>query len=224
MRNAILALLATTISVYPWSALAERESERFKEAEWDWLPGDLVFRNNLNAFDEIVRENESGKWASVGVIRLSSGGPMVVFVDEKEGVKETLLDNFIDGEAYAAYRIDGLDDLRSNSYDAGPMAAGRYYGHAYDSDLIFENGKLYNAELPFAAALNAGVLLTTPKPLREITTPGAPLGKALLEHRIGQFPCVEADDLEMCWEWLQDVAIVTPGSILSSPELQQVYP
>lgn len=237
MKRAILAAsvvfaLATTVWAQENDSLAGPElgqpgsSMITAEAAWDWLPGDLVFRNNLNDFDEILRENESGDWASIGVIRQSSGGPMVVFVDEKEGVTETLLDNFIDGEAYAVYRVDGLDDVRSESYDLGPMAlyALHRYGFAYDNELTFENGKFYNSELVFAAALNAGVLLSMPKPLREITAPDAPLGEALLTSRMGHYPCIEATDPEMCWSWMRDLAIVTPGSILSSDALEQVYP
>lgn len=85
------------------------------EAAWDWLPGDLVFRNNLNDFDEAVRENESGQWASVGVIRPSGGGPVVIYVDEKQGVTETLLDFFIADEAYAVFRVTSLETVRAES-------------------------------------------------------------------------------------------------------------
>lgn len=197
------------------------------EAAWDWRPGDLIFRNGLNDFDEIVRENESGQWASVGVIRPSGGGPVVIYVDEKQGVTETPLDLFVADEAYAVFRVNSLEAVRAESYDLGPMAlfAGILAMHMpYDTEMMLENGKLYNAELPFAAAANAGVLLVMPKPLREITTPEDPLGKALLENRIGHFPCVEATDKEMCWGWLRNLAIVTPGMIASSDALEQVYP
>lgn len=94
----------------------------------------------------------------------------------------------------------------------------------YDTDMMFENGKLYNAEIPFAAALIAGALLAAPKPLREITAPDAPLGKALLKGRIGHFPCEEATNEEMCWDWMRNLAIVTPQILISSDLLEQVYP
>lgn len=197
------------------------------EAAWDWLPGDFVFRNNLNDFDEIVRQNESGQWASAGVIRPSSGGPVVIYVDEKHGVKETPLDLFIANEAYAVFRVTSLESVRAESYDLGPMAlfAGIVAMEMpYDTEMMFENGKFYNAELPFAAALNAGIMLVAPKPLREVTTPEAPLGQALLENRIGHFPCIEATDKEMCWGWMRNLAIITPGILISSEALEQVYP
>lgn len=197
------------------------------EAAWDWLPGDLVFRNGLNDFDEVVRENESGQWASVGVIRPSGGGPVVIYADEEQGVTETPLDLFIDEAAYAVFRVTSLENVRAESYDLGPMAlfAGILAMHMpYDNEMMLENGKFYNAELPFAAALNAGVLLVAPKPLREITTPDAPLGKALMKGRIGHFPCVEATDEKMCWGWMKNLAIVTPQMLISSDLLEQVYP
>lgn len=197
------------------------------EAAWDWLPGDLVFRNNLNDFDEIVRQNESGQWASVGIIRPSGGGPVAIYVDERQGVTETPLDLFIANEAYAVFRVTSLENVRAEIYDLGPMAlfAGSLsMNMPYDSEMMLENGKFYNAELPFTAALNAGVILVAPKPLRDVTGPDAPLGQALLENRIGHFPCIEATDKEMCWGWMRNFAIVTPGMILSSDALEQVYP
>lgn len=111
------------------------------EAAWDWLPGDLVFRNGLNDFDEIVKENESGQWASVGVIRPSGGGPVVVYVDEKQGVTETPLDLFIADEAYAVFRVTSLETVRAESYDLGPMAlfAGILAMHMpYDTEMMLE--------------------------------------------------------------------------------------
>lgn len=202
-------------------------SSNAAEAEWDWLPGDLVFRNGLNKFDEVVRKNESGLWGSVGVVRPSGGGPVVIYVDEQIGVTETPLDLFVSGEAYAVYRVTSLKDVRAESFDLGPMAlfAGVVtIGMPYDSEMAFENGKLYNAELPYVAALNAGVVLTAPKPLREVTTPDAPLGVALLEDRIGRYPCIEATDEEMCWGWMRNLAVVTPNMITSSEAVEQVFP
>lgn len=197
------------------------------EAAWDWLPGDLVFRNGLNDFDEIVRQNESGQWASVGLIRPSSGGPVVIYVDEEQGVTETPLDLFIANEAFAVFRVTSLTSVRAESYDLGPMAlfAGILaMGMPYDTEMMLENGKFYNAELPFAAAINSGIMIAAPKPLREITTPDAPLGQALLKNRMGHFPCIEATDNEMCWGWMRNLAIVTPGLIISSETVEQVYP
>lgn len=197
------------------------------EAAWDWLPGDLVFRNGLNPFDEIVRQNESGQWASVGVIRPSGGGPVVIYVDETKGVTETSLDLFIANEAYAVLRVTSLETVRAEAYDPGPMAlfAGIVaMNMPFDTEMLLGNGKFYNAELPFAAALNAGVTLVAPKALRDVTEFNTPLGQALLEDRIGHFPCEEATDNEMCWGWMENLAIVTPGMILSSDALEQVYP
>ncbi|MBU3030303.1 peptidoglycan peptidase [Paracoccus marinaquae] len=226
----ILLRLSLVLATFSGSSAFAQDSDytgMMAEAAWDWLPGDLVFRNGLNDFDEIVRQNESGEWASVGVIRPSSGGPVVIYVDQEQGVTETPLDLFIESEAYAVFRVKGLEAVRAESYDLGPMALFSgivAFGMPYDTELMLENGKLYNAELPFAAALNAGVMLVAPKPLRDVTTIDAPLGEALLENRIGHFPCIEATDTEMCWGWMKNLAIVTPGMIVSSDVVVQVYP
>lgn len=198
-----------------------------EEATWDWLPGDLVFRNGINSFDEIVRDAESGEWASVAVLRPSSGGPVAIYVDERIGVTEAPLDYFIDGVPYAVFRVTGMDAALTNSFDLGPMAA--FAGIVamempYDTDMMLENGKFYNAELPFAAAMNAGVVLASPNPIRELATLETPLGQALLNGKIGHYPCIEATDEEMCWGWLRNLAIVTPGMIVSSDAVVQVFP
>lgn len=225
-RTILAALVAFAFGAPAWPQEPDY-SEMMAEAAWDWLPGDLVFRNNLNDFDEIVKQNESGQWASVGVTRPSSGGPVVIYVDEEQGVTETPLDLFIENEAYAVFRVTSLETMRAESYDLGPMAlfAGIVAMEMpYDTEMMLENGKFYNAELPFAAALNAGILLVTPTPLREVTTPEAPLGQTLLKNRVGRFPCIEATDKEMCWGWMRNLAIITPGALISSEALEQIYP
>ncbi|MGN0934752.1 hypothetical protein, partial [Falsigemmobacter intermedius] len=75
---------------------------------------------------------------------------------------------------------------------------------------------LSDIQQPFAAAMNAGVVLASPKPLRDLTTMETPLGRALLKGRIGHYPCIEATDDGMCWAWMRNLAIITPGMIVSS--------
>lgn len=121
-----------------------------------------MFRNGLNRFDETVRDAESGVWASVTVLRPTSGGPVAIYVDEQIGVTETPLEHFIEGAPYAVFRIRGLEEHRSEELHAGPMAlfAGiTALETPYDYEIIFENKKFYNAELVFATALNAGFIL-----------------------------------------------------------------
>lgn len=202
-------------------------SASLEEAAWDWKPGDLVFRNGLNSFDDLIREAEGGQWASVAVLRPSSGGPVAIFVDEKIGVTETPLDYFIDGGPYAVFRVRGLEEHRSAEYHAGPMAL--FAGITalevpYDFEMMYENKKFYNAELAFASALNAGVILGSPQPLRDLTTYDSPLGKALLERWREHSFCIEAMDELMCWEWVRNLSVVTPKTILASDALDQVYP
>ena len=91
-------------------AAAQDWTKIMAEAAWDWRPGDLVFLNGMNAFDDLIREAEGGTWASVGVMRPSSGDPRVVFVDEDAGVTELILYEITEARApseYAVYRIKG---------------------------------------------------------------------------------------------------------------------
>lgn len=81
------------------------------EAEWDWRPGDLIFRNGLNDADDVLKHASDAPWATVGILRASSGGPRVVYVDETEGVTEVMLYRFVEEltpEDYAVYRIESL--------------------------------------------------------------------------------------------------------------------
>ncbi|MFV0292680.1 MAG: hypothetical protein ACK5II_05485 [Paracoccus sp. (in: a-proteobacteria)] len=60
----------------------------------------------------MIRDAEGGEWASVGIMRSSSGSPRVVYVDQEEGVTEVMIEEFIDGlsdDEYAVYRIPALD-------------------------------------------------------------------------------------------------------------------
>ncbi|MBN8632596.1 MAG: hypothetical protein J0L76_17295 [Rhodobacterales bacterium] len=238
MRRTILASSAALVLGVPaWTqdddSLAGPElsqpysSASLEEAAWDWKPGDLVFRNDLNRFDDLLREAEGGQWASVAVLRPSSGGPVAIFVDEQIGVTETPLDAFIDGGPYAVFRVRGIEEHRSEEYHAGPMAL--FAGITalevpYDHEMMYENQKFYNAELAFASALNAGVILGSPKPLRDLTTHDAPLGQALLERWREHSFCIEAMDELMCWEWVRNLSVVTARSMLASDALEQVYP
>lgn len=236
-RTILAAAVALTCDAPVWAqednSLAGPElgqpdySDMIEEAAWDWLPGDLVFRNGLNSIDELIRDAESGEWASVAVLRPSSGGPVAIYVDEQIGVTETPLDYFIEGGPFSVFRVTGLEASLTNSYDLGPMAAFALVvamEQPYDTDMMFENGKLYNAELPFSAAINAGVVIATPKLLRDMAEIDSPLAQALLKGRIGHYPCIEATDEEMCWGWMRNFAIVTPGMIVSSDAVEQVYP
>ena len=135
MRNTFFSLLAATVSFWSWSASAEGETERFKEAEWDWHPGDLIFRNDINEFDELVRRADGAKWASVGILRSSSGGPRVLYVDEKAGVTEAMLYEFVDGltiDDYAVYRIEDVDPNEPDKLMVqGPLEPPRVYRRVF---------------------------------------------------------------------------------------------
>ena len=56
------ALLAAITAVSPvYAQQTENARSLMAEAEWDWRPGDLIFRNGLNGFDEAVRAAEGSQ-------------------------------------------------------------------------------------------------------------------------------------------------------------------
>lgn len=82
------------------------------EAGWDWRPGDLIFRNGINDIDEAVKRSFGLRWASVGILRASSGGPRVIFASQSDGVTEEMLYEHVEGlssDEYAVYRLRDLN-------------------------------------------------------------------------------------------------------------------
>ncbi|MCK5502034.1 MAG: peptidoglycan peptidase, partial [Tritonibacter mobilis] len=145
------------------------------EAEWDWRPGDLIFRNGLNDADDVLKHALDSPWATVGILRASSGGPRVVYVDETEGVTEVMLYRFVEEltpEDYAVYRIESLSStLEDGQQLQGPLA--RYalnvaFGAPFDVQFQLGNDAYYSAELIYEAAMSAGVKLAEPVTLASL--------------------------------------------------------
>ena len=212
-----------------WPSHAQEPSEDWRammaEAAWDWRPGDLIFLNDVNEFDELLRQAEGGKWGSVGILRPSSGDPRVVFVTQAGGVTEMILYEITDvrtGDDYAVFRIkdavpQGLGLLTNYSL----LSA---YGKPFDHQMLFGNGSFYNAELPFEAALSEGYIIAEPQRLADLTNVDSPLAKVILSGWQDHPYCVAALSEAECWEELKRIAIVTPDALLSSGALEQVYP
>ena len=223
MQRIWALLLVIWLALQP--ATAQDWTKIMAEAAWDWRPGDLVFLNGMNAFDDLIREAEGGTWASVGVMRPSSGDPRVVFVDEDAGVTELILYEITEARApseYAVYRIKGAqtDGLgRLTNYLL--LSA---YGSPFDPQVLFGNGRFYGAELAYEAALSEGFVLGQPRKLASLTDRKGPLAQALLSAKDPHPYCVAALDQADCWAELQNIAIVTPGVLLASGLLEQVYP
>lgn len=213
------------------AAHAEEDPERFKEAEWDWHPGDLIFRNGVNEFDELIRDAEGGQWASVGILRSSSGGPRVVYVDQESGVTEVMLYEFVEGltnEDYAVYRIESLDPNRPGEQMENG-AVPKYslvitYGFEYDSEMILGNARYYNAELPYMAALSAGEHLGDPVPLEKLGANNEALRDMLLTSWEEHPYCRVQFSKDDCWNMIKGISVVTPGLLLASDALTRVFP
>ena len=232
MRISLAVLCAAFL---PVAGLAQQtdwtEIMKDGEAAWDWQPGDLIFRNGLSAFDDLIRQAEGGEWASVGILRAASGDPRVVFVDEAEGVTERMLYEYTEDlppQDYAVYRIDALPGVPvGEQMQMGPVASFALftaYGAPYDRLRVFGNGAYYNAELPFEAALSAGVTLGKPLRLRELGSAEPALREKLLENWNDYRFCRSAASAEECWSIMGDMAIITPGALIASGELRQVWP
>lgn len=204
------------------------------DVEWDWRPGDLIFRNGVNRIDESIKRSLGLEWASVGILRPGSGGPRVVHVDQAGGVTEDLLYEYVEGLSpgeYAAYRPRDLapgHDPETDPMWAGPMAGFALfiaYGAPHDDEFLFGNGAFYNAELAYEAALNAAIVLGPPTRLRDLIDDPDDLDDALrslLEtHRYCRYELTFGD----CWTHdLGDLSIVTTDSMIASGALDRVFP
>ncbi len=230
MFRILTAVFAGLLWLCP--AFGQDWAEAMKEAAWDWHPGDMIFRNSMSKRDDLIRDAEGGKWATAGMLRAASGDPRVVYVDEKLGVTEIMLDQFIEGlteDDYAVYRISELDvnNLPGRQVEQGPLM--RYalfivYGSEYDPFMLLGNGRFYNAELPYMTALNSGVILGSP------VTPGS-LGaqsKALRDDLLTnweQHPhCNVQSTGDECWEMIKGTAVITPRVLIESPKVGRVFP
>lgn len=203
------------------------------EAAWDWRPGDLIFRNGINDIDEAMKRSFGLKWASVGILRPSSGGPRVAYVDQSKGVSEEMLYEHVEGlspDAFAVYRVRGLapDDRPDDQMWPGPLvrfALFITYGQPFDTDFMLGDGAFYNAELAYQSALNAGFVLGNPVRLRDLVNDpdklDPELHKILTTHRYCRYE-LSFDD---CWTFnLQDQTIVTTDSLIASGLLDRVFP
>ncbi|TKW67624.1 MAG: peptidoglycan peptidase [Paracoccus denitrificans] len=232
MRNVLFLMMSCLL---PGTAHAQQTDweavMKNGEAAWDWQPGDLIFRNGLDDFDEMIRLAEGGEWASVGIMRAASGDPRVVFVDRDEGVTERMLYEYVEGldpQDYAVYRIEALPSpVAGSQMQMGPIASYALltaYGHGHDSALIPGNNLWYNAELPFDAAGSIGITLGLPLLLRDLAAQHPPLRDALLENRRAYRFCEGPVPVDECWETMGSMSIVTPGTLIKSGQLRKVWP
>lgn len=235
MIHAALRLPLVFIACIGAPVMAEQPdyAELMAEAAWDWRPGDLIFRNGVNEMDEAMKRSFGLQWASVGILRASSGGPRVVYADQADGVTEVMLYEHVEGLTpgdYAVYRLRDLDPDHDpqDQMGSGPMVRLGLtiaYGAPFDDRLVLGDGAFYNAELAYLSALNAGISLGTPVRLRDLAEGSDDLDpqfRTLLEsHRY----CRHALSFDECWTHdLQNQSIVTTGSLIASGALDRVFP
>lgn len=231
LSPALTAIAALCLTAAPTAAQETDWSTAMAEAEWDWHPGDLIFRNGVNDLDELLRDAEGGAWATVGILRASSGGPRVVFADQDQGVTEVMLYEFVDGLTpgdYAIYRIDALDRNRpGQQMEMGPVATWALtgaYGAAFDPQMLPENNRYYSAELPFLAALAAGVTLIDPVPLDGLGVASPAFRDAMLAGWDSHPSCVVQETADDCWDQIKDITVITPALLIASDQTRQVFP
>lgn len=242
MRKQVMAALAGSLLSVP--ALAQDDDltaptpddayrSSMAEAAWDWRPGDLIFRNDVNDIDEAMKRSFGLKWASVGIVRPSSGGPRVAFAEQTDGVTEEMLYEHIDGlsaNEYAVYRVRGLDpDYRPDEQMwPGPMvrfALFIAYGQPFDRQLMLGDGAFYNAELVYQSVLNAGIVLGSPVRLHSLAGDPKDLDPKFRELLEAHRYCGYELSFDECWTYnLQDQSIVTTESLISSGLLEQIFP
>lgn len=230
MRNALFRAVLG-FAVFTGSQVAAADPDWLaimSETVWDWHPGDLIFRNGLNDVDDLIRDAEGGQWASVGIMRSSSGSPRVVYVDQEQGVTEVMIDEFTKGlseREYAVYRIGSLDPNNpGEQMEQGPIALLVAYGAGYDRQMILGNDRYYNAELPYMAAMSFGVVPGVPVPLEKLGAQSGALRDALLVNWEEHPFCVVAASREECWNEIGGISVITPGQLIASDRLTRVFP
>ncbi|WP_406720790.1 peptidoglycan peptidase [Thioclava litoralis] len=235
--NRFFPLFAILLPMTFASALAAQETDWaaiMAETAWDWHPGDLVFRNGLNAFDDTLRQAQGAEWASVGIMRASSGSPRVVYADEVEGVTEVMVEQFLDGldeGDYAVYRIEALDPNRTGKQmEQGPIAEfvlRKAYEAPFDPWMQLGNGRYYNAELPYRAALAAGVDLGPLVPLRKVAARNDAVKALLLQDWRANPACQPESGITTkaaCWDAIADGAVITTDGIRNSAAVTRIFP
>lgn len=220
---AIAVLCATAVSAEQspdWSRL-------MAEAPWDWRAGDLIFRSGIDPLDDRIAAATGAEFGSVAILRASSGGPRVVYVDPDEGVTEMLLAEFTAGltEAeFAVYRAPAADvwGQADNpiSYNALLVA----YGRPADPYRLAGGAAYYSAELAMLAALGAGVALGAPTRLATLAGDDAALRDAFLAHWQDHPYCRYVVTRAECWATIGDLAVVTTASVLHDTDLIKMYP
>lgn len=232
-RTVLVALVAFAFGAPAALAQEPDYSEIMAEAAWDWRPGDLLFRNGINEIDGVIKRAFGLQWESIGILRASSGGPRVVYVDQSDGVTEEMLYEYVDGlsaDDFAVYRVRdlGTDHDEDAQMRAGPLvrlALTISYGAPFDNWFLLGDGAFYNAELAYESALNAGVVLGAPVRLRDLAASPEDLDhdfRAILEeHRYCRYELSFND----CWiNNLANQSIVTTDSLISSGALDQIFP
>lgn len=203
------------------------------EAAWDWRPGDLIFRNDINDLDESIKRSLGLEWASAGIVRPSSGGPRVVFVDQSSGVTEEMLYEHVEGlspDEYAVYRLRDLDPDYDPEKQMWPGPTVRFalliaYGQPFDDQFMLGDGAFYNAELAYQSALNAGIAPGAPVPLHRLVNSPGDLDDAFRKVLQGHRYCQYEPAFNECWTYnLRDQSIVTTGSLIASGALDRVFP
>lgn len=98
------------------------------------------------------------------------------------------------------------------------------YGAPYDAARMFGNGAYYNAEPPFEAAQSFGVVLGQPVRLGDLGAASPALKVRLLENWSDDGLCRDAASAGECWKLMGQVAIITPGALIGSGMMRQVWP
>lgn len=226
-----LALTAGLMLAFATPTLGVEWGEEVVDPAWDWRPGDLIFRNGVNPFDDALARAMDWPFASVGILRASSAGPRVVFADERQGVTEVTLDGFVSElpiDGYAVYRAASFGGSGSDEQMVqGPIA--KYalfvaYAAPFDTQFAFGNGSFYNAELPFKAALGAGTVLGEMERIGTLAE-GKPQLRDLFLSAMSEHPyCAIVMGEAECWAEIADISIVSTATILRSDLLTRVHP
>lgn len=226
-RNGSLGLTAVVTGLVFWAIAPPVHAGQYDEAAWDWRAGDLIFRSGIDPIDDMIATSTGSQFGSVAIVRASSGGPRIVYVDPDIGVTEVMLDEFVSGldeSEYAAYRIREVGDWGQSdspiSYNALLVA----YGKPADRYRFIGGDAYYSAELVFLAALGIGVQLGHPIRLSVLTQDRPDLQQVFLRDWRENPYCQYITTEQECWELIRDTAVLTTQEIITDPDLERLHP
>lgn len=209
-----LVLFAAALSIFLTKAKAANFTDILKD-------GDIVLQTSTTRQSAAVGMASGSLYTHMGIIKMTDKGPVVV---EAAGpVRETPLGEWIKRGYLERMTVMRYKDLPSSKAKKILNEAKRYYGQAYDTMFIFDNGKLYCSELVYLAFKRAGLEIGMVQQVRDMSLNNSTVQR-LFEQRWRDHPsCKKVKTSAECWDKVMDQKLITPVSLARDSNLERIY-